>query len=177
MTMLWDGGIRTPWQAVVTVRPTVNSLSYPCLTIIGMTTEPSDDTSATAEPEIPPKNMESRQFTYARPPRKRPTARFARSTILSEIWPAAMISPMTMKNGMASMVKLLTPSIIILTIVVGLVPGTNAVDAIVEMSIANVTGTLKAIRRKKPPMSTIIAIVVLAISSFLHLRQSQQPAA
>ena len=73
-----------------------------------------------------------------------------------------------MKNGIASIVKLLTPSIIILTIVVGFVPGMNTVDAMVEMSIANVTGTLKAIRRKKPPMSTIIAIVVLAISYFLH---------
>ena len=48
---------------VVTVSATENSGVYPCLTIIGTTTEPKEETSATAEPEIPPKNMESRQLT------------------------------------------------------------------------------------------------------------------
>lgn len=61
--MLWEGGIITPWQEEVTVTATEKSLSYPESVIMGMRMEPMEDVSATAEPEIPPKNMEARIFT------------------------------------------------------------------------------------------------------------------
>ena len=72
-----------------------------------------------------------------------------------------------MKNGIASIVKLLTPSNIILMIVVGLVPGMQSIDRNVEISIAKVTGTLNAIKRKNPPMRMIPASKFISISSFL----------
>ncbi|MPN57364.1 hypothetical protein SDC9_205058 [bioreactor metagenome] len=68
-----------------------------------------DETSATADPEIPPKNMLARTLTCASPPRTRPTMRFENSMSLREIPPSPMISPAMMKNGMASSEKEFTP--------------------------------------------------------------------
>jgi hypothetical protein len=53
----------TPWQAEVTVIATEKSSSYPDFFIMGIITAPRDETSAMAEPEIPPKKVESRTFT------------------------------------------------------------------------------------------------------------------
>ena len=111
---------------------------------------------------MPPKNIELRQFTYAKPPRKRPTARFARSMILSEMPPAPMISPIRMKNGMESSEKLLTPSTIWRTSAEKFVPVTSAQPS-VESSIAKDTGTRSSISAIKPPMSTIAARVAVVI--------------
>ena len=86
--------------------------------MVGITMEPREETSATAEPEIPPKNMESRQFTQARPPRNLPTMAFAKSTILSDIPPAPMISPARMKKGTAINEKLLMDFAICCTMVI-----------------------------------------------------------
>ena len=55
--------------------------------------EPIDEVSATAEPEIPPKNMEATMLTIARPPRRKPTKILAKATILH--W---LPSPMTKKE-------------------------------------------------------------------------------
>ena len=68
-----------------------------------------------------------------------------------------MISPITMKNGIASIVKLFTPSSIMRIIVVGFVPGTNSADANAAISIENVTGTLRSMRPMNPARSTIAA--------------------
>ena len=127
---------------------------------MGMTMEPSEDTSATALPEMPPKNMESSTFTYARPPRKRPTTRFARPTIFSEMPPAPMNSPITMKNGMESSEKLFAPSIIWRIMTDRLVSITSA-DASVASSMAKETGTLSSISSAKPPIRMMPASVVM----------------
>ena len=105
---------------------------------------------------MPPKNMESSTFTYARPPRNRPTARFARLTIFEEISPALMNSPIRMKNGMDSSEKLFAPSIIWRIITEKFVPVTSALPS-VESSMAKQIGTLKINRPMNPPMRMIPA--------------------
>jgi hypothetical protein len=70
---------------------------------------PIEDTSATADPEMPPKNIEASTFTWAKPPRTRPTNTFENSTRRREIPPLPMISPARMKKGIARSEKELTP--------------------------------------------------------------------
>ena len=79
-----------------------------------------------------------------------------------------MISPMRMKNGIASKVKLFTPSIIMRTITVSFVPLIKA-EPNVERSRAKVTGTFRNIRRKNPPSNTMVAKAAVLIS--MPLRQ------
>lgn len=62
-----------PWVEEATVRAVANSLSYPFATIMGIMMGPVEEMSATADPETPPKNMESIQLTIASPPGKGPT--------------------------------------------------------------------------------------------------------
>jgi len=76
---------------------------------MGISIAPMEETSATAEPEIPPKNMEARIFTWARPPRKRPMRALAKPTSLREIPPWLMISPERIKNGIARRENEFTP--------------------------------------------------------------------
>jgi len=76
---------------------------------MGISIAPMEETSATAEPEIPPKNMEARIFTWARPPRTLPIRALANPTSLREIPPWLMISPERMKNGIARREKVFTP--------------------------------------------------------------------
>ena len=73
MTMLWLGGIIIPWTEEATVRAVANSRSYPFWTIIGIMIGPVEEMSATAEPDTPPKNIESMQLTIASPPGNGPT--------------------------------------------------------------------------------------------------------
>ena len=80
MIILWLGGIRTAWTAVVTVSAIAKLFVYPLRSMAGIMIEPREETSATAEPEMPPKNMLSTQLIIARPPRIRPTKRLARLT-------------------------------------------------------------------------------------------------
>jgi hypothetical protein len=105
--MLWLGGMSTPWQALATVTAVEKSAGKPALTIIGISREPREETSATAEPEIPPKNILARIFTWDKPPRNLPTRIFAKFNRRSAIPPTPIISPARMKNGMAIKEKLL----------------------------------------------------------------------
>ena len=63
---------------------------------------PRELTSATEEPETPPKNMESTTLTMARPPGIQPTRHVANSSMLSAMEPMLMNSPISMKQGTAS---------------------------------------------------------------------------
>ena len=128
------------------------------MTIIGTTTEPSELTSATAEPEMPPKNMLSRQLTYARPPRKRPTSALLTSTSWSLTPPAPIISPASRKNGMASRLKLLMELAMRCIMVIRLVPVYSMVR-MVEAHMAKMTGRRSRISTKKEPSRRTIAVV------------------
>jgi len=77
--------------------------------------DPSEETSATAEPDMPPKSILSKTFTSARP----------QEAFLQKGWPELTIcgrSPfvhdfsMMMKKGMARSEKFMTPSAMVFTI-------------------------------------------------------------
>lgn len=67
-----------------------------------MTMGPRELTSATEEPDTPPKNMESTTLTMARPPGIQPTNTFASPTMFDDIEPMLINSPISMKQGTAS---------------------------------------------------------------------------
>ena len=77
--------------------------------IAGIRNEPIEETSAIELPEIPPKNMETRQFTMAVPPRIRPIRTLQNLVSRSLIPPSVMICAMMMKNGTHMKVKLVMP--------------------------------------------------------------------
>ena len=56
--MMFDGGIMRPVVAAVVLTATLNSLPYPLRSISGIMKPPTEDTAATAEPEIAPKSMQ-----------------------------------------------------------------------------------------------------------------------
>ena len=68
----------------------------------GMSTLPSAEASAAAEPERPEKIIAAVTEVSARPPRKRPTMALARRMICSVMPPPFIRLPARMKKGMAS---------------------------------------------------------------------------
>ena len=69
------GGIVGPIIEEAAVRAVAYGLEYPDLVIVGINMLPSAATSATAEPDIPEKNILARMLTCPKPPEKRPTDR------------------------------------------------------------------------------------------------------
>src|SRR4030067_1133899 len=69
------GGMMIATDAVTDVSAAVKAGVYPFFTIAGMMMLPSAATSATAEPEISAKNIESTTLTMDSPPRTRPDQR------------------------------------------------------------------------------------------------------
>ena len=67
--------------------------------------------SATAEPEMPLRNVVARTLTAESPPRTRtrPTSTLAKATSRRAMPPSAMIAPASTKNGIVSIANLLTP--------------------------------------------------------------------
>jgi len=78
----------------------------------GTRMEPRAETSATAEPEMPPKSIEEKTFTTPNPPRIDPTAAEAKRTSRMAMPPWNINSPAKMKNGIASSEKTFTPAMI-----------------------------------------------------------------
>ncbi len=70
------------------------------------------ETSATGEPETPPKSVHASTFAMPRPPRTWPTRFLASATILSAMPPWSISSPLKMKNGIARNEKMFIPDII-----------------------------------------------------------------
>ena len=75
--------------------------------------EPRAETSATADPEIPPNSIEANTFTTPSPPLIAPTADEANLTSLTAIPPWNINSPAKIKNGIASREKTFMPEIIL----------------------------------------------------------------
>ena len=68
----------------------------------GISTLPSAEASAAAEPDSPEKIIEAITEVSARPPLKRPTIDIARSMMRVVIPPRFIRFPARMRNGMAS---------------------------------------------------------------------------
>ena len=101
ITMLCDGGTKSPSHDEVIVTAVEKSASYPWSTIIGISIEPREAVSAEAEPEIPPKKYDATIFTIAIPPRIQPTQAFASAISFSEIPPLPIKQPIVIKKGTA----------------------------------------------------------------------------
>ena len=107
--MLWLGGIRIACTDPLTVTAVEKSRGYPLRSISGISTDPMEAVSATAEPEMPPKNVEARIFTSDNPPRTKPTSTLAKATRRRDMPPSAIRAPASTKKGMASSENLFTP--------------------------------------------------------------------
>ena len=107
--MLWLGGIRIACTDPLTVTAVEKSRGYPLRSISGISTDPIDAVSATADPEIPPKKVDARMFTTDRPPRTKPTRTLAKATRRRDMPPSAISAPARTKNGIASSENLFTP--------------------------------------------------------------------
>src|ERR1700746_1188742 len=94
------------------VRLVANTRGYPVFSICGIITEPIAEVSATAEPEMPLRNVVASTLTIERPPRTRvnPTSTSANATSRRAMPPSAMIAPASTKKGIVSIATLLTPS-------------------------------------------------------------------
>ena len=67
----------------------------------GMRIEPTVAVSATTEPFMPAKNIDTTIFTCAKPPRARPTSARLSSINRSVMVAEVISSPVSMKKGMA----------------------------------------------------------------------------
>ncbi len=119
---------------------------------------PMEETSATADPEIPPKNIDAKTLTSARPPRTRPTKALENSTNRREIPPRPMISPARMKNGMASREKEFTPLTVLCRMDIMGILRNMAVNT-EDMKSVNVMGNFNKRRITKEPINIAVAVL------------------
>jgi len=127
---------------------------------MGMSIAPIEEVSAMAEPEIPPKNMLERTFTWARPPLIRPTMTFANLMSLLEIPPWDIISPAKIKKGIAIREKECMPFTMCSMTAIR---GTCKYMAVTmdDAARAKVMGILMTRKNTKEPISRVIAIFVI----------------
>jgi len=76
---------------------------------MGINIDPIDEVSATAEPDIPAKNILANIFTAANPPLILPMIILLKFTIRLAIPPLSIILPIRIKKGIQVSTKLLTP--------------------------------------------------------------------
>jgi hypothetical protein len=100
------GGITDDSVEVTIVIAAAYSRGYLWSVIALISIWPMLATSATDEPEIPPKTALLTMFTWPRPPRYRPKMFSAAWKIRSEIPPPAMMLPARMNSGTATSRKL-----------------------------------------------------------------------
>ena len=106
-----EGGMMMPITDETVLMAVACDAEYPCCFIEGIIMAPVAAVSATAEPLMPPKNMEPVIATWPSPPRTKPTRAAARSISRRAMPPWLITSPTRMKKGMARSGKLLTPRI------------------------------------------------------------------
>jgi len=103
------GGIMRPIVDDVQVMAAEKLRSYPSSFIIGINIDPIDEVSATADPDMPAKNMLAKTFTPANPPLILPIIKLLKFTILLAIPPFSIILPIRIKKGIHIRTKLLIP--------------------------------------------------------------------
>jgi hypothetical protein len=108
---LWLGGTSSACTEALIVTFVAKTRGYPVRSICGIITDPIAEVSATAEPEMPLRNVVARTLTADNPPRTRtsPTRTLAKATRRRAMPPSAMIAPASTKNGIVSIANLLTP--------------------------------------------------------------------
>ena len=120
--MVRHGGTRMPMADAAATILTDSVPEYPARRIEGTSSELIAETSAVVDPEIPEKRISATTATMASPPRTRPTRTMAKSTVRSEIPPASINVPATMKSGMARRTNESTPPRILIGRMIRLTP-------------------------------------------------------
>ena len=120
---------------------------------------PMDETSATAEPVTPPKNIEATHTICARLPGSQPTSTSAISTRRRAMPPRAISTPEKTKKMTASSGKVLIDVSMRCTIVALSTPGSRNVPITEATPTANEIGRPTAVRRMKarPRTRSVIA--------------------
>ena len=95
------GGIIPPMVELTPVTAAEKAGGYPAFFIAGKTSAPTVAVSATTEPFIPAKNILTRTFTCANPPRIRPINALLKATSRSVIVALVINSPVSIKNAIA----------------------------------------------------------------------------
>ena len=108
--MAMDGGMIMAMDADEEVTAADSSGVYPLRFMAGMRTDPIAATSATAEPEISAKNMETPTFTIASPPRTKPISAEVKLMRRIDILVVFISAPAKTNNGMARSGKFVAPS-------------------------------------------------------------------
>src|SRR5699024_2598186 len=148
------------------VTPIEYLVSYPCFFIIGISTEPRELVSASAEPEIPPKKVLDKTLTIARPPRIFPIITLAKLINLLEIPPSFIISPAIINQGIANNENEFTPLTILWTIAEISMPIYIPVKMDDNTNVSAI-GTLHSKSKIKDPSKMIIPISISILSQLL----------
>ena len=107
--MIMLGGMIGPQVEALAITPAASWAEYPSLTMAGIRIPPMQDEHACAEPVMPPKNMLDTMPAWARLPGSRPISSMAKRMSFSVMPPRFMISPASIKNGIASRGRLPMP--------------------------------------------------------------------
>ena len=122
---------------------------------------PTEDTAATAEPEIEPNSMQVKMFTYPRPPVNLPTSELAKLVRRVAMPPLPMSRPARIKKGMARSEKLSTPVAIFWAIIEkALTSRATRMVSNDEMPIEIAIGTFITNRMTKVTTSTTIGMLI-----------------
>src|SRR3954464_1448661 len=150
-----EGGMIGPIVAAVSTIAVAKRFEEPSFSIAGIIIAPIEDTSATAEPVTPPKNIEATQTICARLPGSQPTSTSAISTSRRAIPPRAISVPANTKKITASSGNVLIAVSMRWTIVALSTPGSSNVANTVETPTANEIGMPSATRTTKARPSRI----------------------
>ena len=102
ITIIRQGGTSTPMAEAAATIDTASSGVYPARVIAGISSEPTAETSAADEPEMPENRYSLTTVVMPRPPRMWPTSARANPTSRSVMPPVFMRSPASTNSGMAS---------------------------------------------------------------------------
>ena len=96
-----DGGMMGPMTPAAAISAAEKPASKPRRFMMGIMVELMAAVSATAEPEMPAKNIEATTATWARPPAIQPTRQLEKRTRRADMPPVSIRAPARMKNGIA----------------------------------------------------------------------------
>src|SRR5699024_4006575 len=153
------GGMIGPIVEALAISDVVKPLSYPSLSIVGMSIHPIAAAAAIAVPVNAEKNILLIITTKPSPPGIGPTIFLEKLISLSDIPPRDIISPASMNRGIASRVKLFTP----LNILLGTFDRSSilfdAIPIIETIAKEKATGTLATINTNSSTINIIHDII------------------
>src|SRR5699024_6994659 len=156
------GGIMGPIVEAQAIIEVVNPLSYPSFNIVGINIPPIAAAAAIAVPVKAAKNMLLIITTSAKPPGIGPTMIFEKLIRRWEIPPLAIISPASIKSGIATNVKLFVPLKRLLGTLANKLISLAIIPSSEIKAIAKAIGTRHIINTKSSTIKNIQSILLTA---------------